>query len=200
MLNKKMLLITSLLLPCVLYCLYEMTWMRPSDLDRYEELVKEKRLASSDAQIPTNQHRKGVSKEIWFSQDDSSRLHYQISSEGSLLTLTPFKNKFEIVEVLSGIKCWMQDKLYEETNNMTPMQQTRFIEAEEGQYRYTTQEFTANGVTLSLFRLPGHELPQDSVNAEDAFLRGIARDVSFHLGGKTPQFKAEHFQATVVKE
>lgn len=200
MFKKKMLLFTVILTPCVLYFLYEMSWIHPSDREQYEELVKERRIASAHSHAPTNQHRKGVRKEIWFSQDDCSRLHYQISSEGSLLTLTPIKNKFEIVEELTGIKCWMQDKLYEEDHGSTPMQQSRYIEAEEGHYRYSTQEFTANGVTLSLFRLPGHELPSEEVDEEQAFLRGVAHDISFLFSGKTPQFQAGHFQATVVKE
>ena len=200
MFKKKMIVTTAILSPCVLFFLYEMSWMHSRDLGRYEEMVKERKLASSHAHAPTNQHRKGVRKEIWFSQDDCSRLHYQIASEGSLLTLTPIKNKFEVVETLQGIKCWMQDKLYEENQTHTPMQQSRYIEAEEGHYRYTTQEFTANGVTLSLFHLEGHELPTEEVDENQAFLRGVATDISFLFSGKTPQFQAGHFQATMVKE
>ncbi len=199
MFNKKMALISGVLLPALLICLYQLAWVRDGDITRFDELVKERKLASSEVQMPTNQQRKGVCKEIWFSQDDASRLHYKIKSDGSLLTLIPIKNKFEVVEVLSGIKCWMQDKLYEENQTHMPMQQSRYIEAEEGQYRYTTQEFTANGVTLSLFRLPGHALPQE-MNNENAFLCGIASDISVLFSGKTPQFQAGHFQATMVKE
>ena len=36
----------------------------------------------------TQQQRKGVVKEIWFTQEDNSRLHYRIFSESSLLTFT----------------------------------------------------------------------------------------------------------------
>lgn len=195
-----MILYTALLAPVIGFFLFEMCWMHQKDLGHYEEMVKQRKIASSHSNAPTNQHRKGVRKEIWFSQDDSSRLHYQIASEGSLLTLTPIKNKFEVVEELKGIKCWIQDKLYEDDRGDSPMQQSRFIEAQEGQYRYTTQEFTATGVALSLFRLPGHELPTGNVDASKAFLRGVARDISLFFSGKTPQFQAGHFQATVVKE
>ena len=196
MFKKEMFLVSILLTPVILFFLYKVTWMQPCDQLAYEEIVKEKKIASSHSRTPTNQHRKGVRKEIWFSQDAASRLHYQITSEDSLLTLTPVKNKFEIVEVLSKIKCWMQDKLLEDT----PYQQARYFEAEEGLYRHTTQEFTANSVSLAIFRLPGHELPHEPVDKQHAFLRGVAEDISFHFGGKTPQFQAGHFRATMVKE
>ncbi|NGX37773.1 MAG: hypothetical protein K1000chlam2_00935, partial [Chlamydiae bacterium] len=76
----------------------------------------------------------------------------------------------------------------------------RLIEAELGIYRQDSQEFIASGVTLSLVRLPGHALPEESVQENDAFLRGIAHDVSFLFSGKTPQFQAQQFEATMVKE
>lgn len=200
MFKKEMALALTLLIPTLGFCLFQMVAMRTSDLDRYRSLMQDRALASSRAPSPTNQHRKQVRKDIWFTQDPFSRLHYQISSEASLLTLTPIQNKFEIVEELQGIRCWMQDKLYVESATDEPMQQSRFIEAEEGQYRYTTQEFTASGVTLSLFRIPGHEIPSEELEEEDAFLKGIAHDISFLFSGKTPQFQAENFQATMVKE
>jgi len=80
------------------------------------------------------------------------------------------------------------------------MQQARLIEAETGLYRYTTQEFTANSVLLSLFKLPGHVLPLEPLESDEPFLSGIAKDISVIFSGKTPQFQAENFEATVVKE
>jgi hypothetical protein len=71
-----------------------------------------------------------------------------------------------------------------------------FFEAGEGTYQYTTQEFLAKSVALSLFRLPGHALPI-SLDINNAFLKGIAQDVSFSVSGKIPQFQAKRFQATL---
>jgi len=178
--------------------IYQIAILRNKDIEFYREMTQKKEIASSNDPAPTNQERKQVRKDIWFSQDDSSRLHYQIASEQSQLTLSPMKNKFEIIEALQDIKCWMQDKLF--TEEEQPMQQTRYIEADTGLYRYTTQEFTANGVTLSLFQLPGHLLPDQPKEDSDAFLRGVAHDISFTLGGKTPQFQAQQFQVEVMKE
>lgn len=200
MFKKQTLLTFGILLPILGIWIFQMTFMRSSDLEAYKKMIKERAIASSEQGSSTNQQRIGVSKDIWFSQDDSSRLHYQIASKSSTLTLTPIGNKFEIVETLDGIQCWMQDKLFTDTASLKPMQQTRFIEAETGHYRYTTQEFKADNVALSLFRLPGHSLPKKNIDQKEAFLRGKAHDISFLFSGKTPQFQAKQFQATVVKE
>lgn len=195
-----MILCTALLTPLLAFWLFKVVVMRKSDIETYKKLIKQRELASSSEKLPTNQHRKGVQKDIWFSQDDSCRLHYQIFSEASLLTLIPVRNHFEIVESLEGIRCWMQDKLLTDDWGKSPSQQARLIEAEKGVYRHTTQEFTADDVHLSLFQLPGHELPQSAQMDDKPFLSGIAHDISFLFSGKTPQFQANHFQASVVKE
>ncbi|MBS0629809.1 MAG: hypothetical protein JSS30_06255 [Verrucomicrobia bacterium] len=189
-----MIIFSAILLPMIGIWIYQIAALRASDVNHLNEMIQERNIASAEVPSQTNQHRKQVRKDIWFSQSDGSRLHYQIASTGSLLSLTPIGNKFDIVESLQGVKCWMQDKLSSEG------QQARLIEAETGLYRYTTQEFTANSVLLSLFKLPGHVLPLEPLESDEPFLSGIAKDISVIFSGKTPQFQAENFEATVVKE
>ena len=110
--------------------------------------------------------------------------------------MIPVGHKMEIVENLEKIKCGMQEKLFVAENQ--PMQQIRFLEAEQGIYRYATQQFIAQDVLLSLLRQPGHQLPS-SLSHKDAFLKGMAESVSFAVSGKTPQFQAQHFQALLQK-
>lgn len=192
--NKKMIIALGILLPVLGVWIFQVAVVRASDISHYRDIVRQREIASSDVPSQTNQHRKQVRKDIWFSQNDGSRLHYQIASAGSLLSLTPVDNKFDIVESLQGVRCWMQDKLSGDG------QQARLIEAETGLYRYTTQEFTANSVLLSLFKLPGHVLPLEPLETDEPFLSGIAQDISVIFSGKTPQFQADNFEATVVKE
>lgn len=187
-----MMIVLSILMPVLGVWIYQIAIVRSSDIDLFRELVQKREIASSEVPSQTNQHRKQVRKDIWFSQSDGSRLHYQIASEGSLLSLKPIDNKFDIVESLQGVKCWMQDKLSYDG------QQARLIEAETGLYRYTTQEFTANSVLLSLFKLPGHVLPLAPLESDEPFLSGVAKDISVIFNGKTPQFQAENFEARVV--
>ena len=174
--------------------------VRPSDRDMLQEKIRKREIATSTSSsyLPSNQMRQNVRKDIWFTQDDESRLHYRIESARSLLTLIPIHNHFEVVETLHGIRCWMQDKLY--MDREAPEQQVRQLSAETGLYRYTTQEFTASGVALSLFRIPGHTLPKEELQDNFAFLKGIAKDASFTFGGKTPQFQAGEFKATILRE
>src|SRR3970040_3134070 len=122
------------LLAITIIWILQLCVVRDKDLALYHELMQKKEIASTKtpAFSSTNQYRKKVRKDIWFAQDDRSRLHYRIESMGSVLTLIPVNNKFNIVESLDGIKCWMQDKLYYGNKEESPMQQTRYIEADEG--------------------------------------------------------------------
>lgn len=172
-----------------------LTRIRASDIAFVKKALKEEKLASTTNMFSTTeQQRKGVVKEIWFSQEDQTRLHYRIASESSHLTIKPEGKSFDLIEKLEKIQCWMQDKLYDTTGTAGPMQQIRYFAAQEGSYRYTSQEFLAQSVALSLFRLGGHDLPKGKV-AGRPFLKGVAQDVSFAISGKSPQFQAKHFKA-----
>ena len=163
--------------------------IRSSDVLAIKDKLKEQELATSTSVFSTTeQRRKGVVKEIWFTQEDNTRLNYRIASESSLLTIKPEGKSFDLIEKLEKIKCWMQDKVFADA------QQVRFLAAEEGIYRYTSQEFLAQSVALSLYRLNGQDLPKDEVLTQP-FLKGIAEGVSFAVSGKNPQFKAKHFKA-----
>lgn len=172
--------------------------LRKSDLKAYRNLqIKAKEVATTRSQSSTQQTRQGVRKDLWVSQEEGKRLQYRIDSESSVLNLIPNAEKFDIVENLRGIQCWMQDKLY--VANKKNMQQIRFFEAEEGVYRYSSQEFLAKTVSLSFFRLPGSTLPLTS-NPTAAFLKGVAEGVSFSISGKDPQFHAQRFKATLQSQ
>ena len=169
--------------------------VQEKDIHLAREQHQHKKMAKSTPLFSTTeQHRKGVIKEIWFSQEEGDRLHHRICSDTSLLTIVPDGNKLDLIEKLNNITCWMQDKLYTETGKATPFQQARFLKAQEGFYKYSTQEFMAQSVDLSLYRLEGIELPLQSVKIKP-FLKGIAKDVSFSVSGKTSQFKAQQFKA-----
>lgn len=169
-----------------------------SDLEAYRAfLEKSKVIASSKEFSKADQRREKVRKDLWITEADKTRLHTRLESDASTLTLLPLDDKVDIIENLETIRCWMQDKLFLSEN--TPMQQVRFFEAGQGTYHYMDQQFLAKAVTLSLFRLPGHALPF-SIRPSDAFLKGVAKDVSFSVGGKASQFQAQQFKATLKNE
>lgn len=178
--------------------LFKLTYLSSEDRVRYKAIAKSgKAIAKAVHGQESHQNRSGVRKDLWLSQQDRTRLHYRIDSQSSVLTLLPIDDKMDIIENLQQIKCWMQDKLY--AQGSVPMQQMRFFEADHGIYQYSSQRFAANSVALSLFRLPGFALPT-SVDPKTAFLRGIAQDVSFSIAGKTTQFQAERFKATLQSQ
>lgn len=170
-------------------------FLRPGDFALIKKLKEEKAIATSKNNFAaTSQKREGVRKEIWFSEENNMRLHYRIESASSLLTFSPKENKVDIVENLEKIKFWMQDKL----DIATKTQQARFLEAEQGVYHMTSQEFAADTVQVSLFRLPGYSLPE-TFDPRSAFLRGISESVFFSISGKMPQFEAHNFKASLTK-
>jgi hypothetical protein len=196
---KRAVLITSLCMT-VLSCVWVFKLVYLSHADRLQcakLLQSSKAIARATRDEQTHQNRSGVRKDLWLSQQDRTRLHYRIDSKSSVLTLLPIDDKLDIIENLQQIQCWMQDKLYAQGN--VAMQQMRFFEADQGIYQYSTQKFAANSVALSLFRLPGIQLPV-SIDPSTAFLRGIAQDVSFSIAGKTTQFQAQRFKATLLSQ
>ncbi len=179
----------------VFFLFFHFFYLRPSDQQRYQKMLGKKALSSSlgAAYSPTQQQRTKVSKEIWLSGENQSRLHYRIESDNSVLTLTPVKNKFELVESLQGMRCWIQEKLLEKG------QQLRYFEAGEGLYYYNRAELLASHAKLSLYKLATSSLPKEPLPLSDAYLRGVARNVSVSFGGKVPEFKASDFKA-ILKE
>lgn len=195
------LLAVSILGTLSLLWVFQCGFTRTSDHTRYRMFrEKEQEITQSSSQMFSQhayQTRSGVRKDIWATEAGNVRMHYRIESQSSLLKLTPTERKMELVENLKGIKCWMQDKLLltSETQG-APLQQVRYLEAEEGTYLYNTQQFNADSVSLSFLRLPGHTLTFD-VGPKDAFLRGIAQKVSFFISEGAPQFQAQNFKASI---
>ena len=166
---------------------------RKSDVLQILSFYNTKKVASSNQWQTSDQKRKGVRKDAFFTQSDGSRLQYRIDSESSTLFLHPVGNKFDIVEDLQGIKCCMQEKV---TLLPAPVQQVKFFRAEEGRWSYAKQEFNAKSVNLSLLKLPGTNIPA-TTDESGAFLRGVASGVCFSFCGKKPNFHAEKFQASM---
>ena len=170
-------------------------FVSPADITAYHTQQQQQDYASVKGLAhTTTQNRKSVVKEIYFSQEDHSRLHYRIESDASVLTLKPEGAKCNLIEKLEKMRCWMQDKLESSPKDQQPMQHMRYLEAEEGIYRYTAQQFLAQSVALSLYHIDGHNLPS-SLTGVQPFLNGIAQDISFTVTGKTPQFQAQNFKA-----
>ncbi len=194
---KKAKFFTALILGlCSLGWIYHLMHLSMDDIKKSKAIKITAKAAKGITPEKTHQQRTKVRKDLWLSQSDRTRLHYRIDCKSSLLTLVPIDDKLDIIENLQELQCWMQDKIY---NDTTPMQQVRYFQADAGTYQYSLQKFGANTVVLSLFRLPGTDLPTGPF-PNTAFLKGIAKDVSFSLAGKATQFQAQQFKASLLTQ
>ena len=150
-----------------------------------------KRVSSS---LNGEQTRKQVRKDIWIAQSPKERLHNRIESDGSLLILQPKGDSIEVIEKLQGVRCWIQEKIY--NTEGSSVQQIRFFLADEGLYKYRHQNFQASDVTLSMYKIPGTTLPWN-LTSYNPFLKGVAEDVTFSIQKGIPLFQATHFKASL---
>lgn len=167
-----------------------------NDRKRFRDLQqKGHAIAAAYESRSTKQNRAGVRKDLWITQEGGMRLHDRIESVSSILTLTPIDDHMDIMEHLNQIRCTMQDKFFEQNGSV--YQQVRYFDANTGIYQYSTNGFTAQAVSLALYRLPGKNLPETLIK-QQPFLKGIAQDVSFAVAGKASQFQAKQFKASFV--
>ncbi len=169
-----------------------------NDRNRFKELQqKGHAIAAASQSKSTQQNRAGVRKDFWITQEDGVRLHDRIESASSTLTLTPVDDHMDIIENLYQIRCSMQDKITLQEGQT--FQQVRYFDADTGLYQYSLNRFTAQAVSLALYRLQGKDLPTNFTK-QKPYLKGVARDVSFAIAGKASQFQAKHFKASFVGE
>lgn len=143
---------------------------------------------------PTKQERSGVVKDLWISDKKMGRLHHHIESPQSILTAIPSGNRIELIEQMSDMKCYFQEKV--ETDGPSSTQHIRYLHSDEGTYRYGDQCFNADAVFLALYQVPGKILTTN-LNIEEAFLQGIAQKVSLSFSKGSPNFHADKFKAQV---
>jgi len=166
----------------------------PSRSQRVEEiLTQEMESPQEGRKYPTKQIRTGVSKDLWIHDAQMGRLHHHIESPRSILTAYTSDKKIYLIEQMMGMKCYLQEKVEE------GMQEIRYIESEEGTYRYSDHHFDAHTVFLALFRIPGDEL-STNLNLEEAFLTGIAKEVSLSFSENSPNFHAQNFKARITPQ
>ena len=157
---------------CVLIAIITLVWgsfflrIRPIDKSKVLNLL-EREMQSKTGFLSVSQKRLKVTKDIWFSQDDNSRLHHRIKSKSSLLVLKPHGEKLKLIEELNQIHCLMQERIY--YNNELPMQQVRLLKASSGEYHFSEKQLLSQGVSISIYKLNTHSLPQEILSTLPIF-------------------------------
>ena len=156
--------------------------------------MEEVSMPKNEGKHPIKQMRSGVSKDLWISNSEKGRLHHHIESPRSILIAVPHGNHFKLVEQMIGMKCYFQEKIEEEDGVTT--QNIRYLQSGEGTYRYTDHFFDAQSVFFALYRLPGETLTTH-LDTKDAYLKGVAEEVSLSFSDGSPNFHAEKFKAQI---
>lgn len=196
MFRKAIFTYTSVIVGLMAAWLFLTLHISQNDLNHFKQLQEKGRaIATASKSTSTKQNRAGVRKDLWIAQEGGLRLHDRIESASSTLTLTPLDDRLDMIEHLNNIHCWMQDKVAMQDGKW--VQQVRYFDADSGVYQYSTNRFAAQTVALSLFRLPGTDLPSAALK-NLPYMKGVAQDVSFALEGKASKFQAKQFKASFV--
>ena len=111
---KKTVIISSLFLGLFVFILsYQMMHITSKDRILFEQLTTSSQPKQEEQKDPlvSRQARSKVQKNIWFSKD-SNRLHFRLYSSVSELVYSKAEESTEVVEHLTDIQCYMQEKLF----------------------------------------------------------------------------------------
>ena len=198
MLNRFTLLISMILIGFFSVVLFFVVKTRKEEVLVYKNyLIEQKKITKEPLSSVIQQVRENVHKDIWYTQDDQTRLQYKIESPFSLLILSPSEGKIEVEEQLLDISCWMQEKIFEKEGEL--FQSVRFLQAKQGIYHYHQQKFQAENADISFFTYKGQELPLFCSDTPP-FLRGRAKKIEISAEGKVPHFQAHEFQANLKEK
>jgi hypothetical protein len=145
------------------------TQVTPGDQEEYQQLLRESaELHSKNAleRQPAHQTRHRVQKDIWAFKN-GKRVHFRVQSDLSELEISQKKGKFEAVEHLEDVSCFVQENLSENE------QQIRTLKAERAVSYFPSHRFGAENIDVAFFKVPGTEMP-NSMNGMTPFLTGTA--------------------------
>lgn len=182
----------STILTSVFVVLSAFFWL--SYLTKKPDLPKfSKKQDTRNSMSCVEQVREKVRKDIWLVESPGQRLHHRIESDRSLISFNSKKSSIEILEHLFGVRCWIQEK---NASIKDPSQQLRFVLAEEGFYQYKNQDFWAQDVLLSMYKIPKNT-EFGALESYTPFLQGNAESINFSLKNGSPRFIASRFKASI---
>lgn len=190
--HPKTLLATAFLLGFSLL-LYQ-TILRPrkgdslliEDLLQTAKAARQAPLLSSKSAL---QERTQIRKDIWWG--GLLRPHFWIESDYSELQISQQGHHFLAIESLETVQGALQEALYPEKNT----QDVRTFAAKTAFYEYPSHRFFAPTLELSLYHLPGQELP--STYDTPPLLQAIAEEATFCVESTAPTLRAKSLTALI---
>ena len=169
--------------------------IKKSDYKEYAKLIDKKVKLTQNASIKkqkASQFRKNVQKDLYL-VDDNNRRHFRLFCNETEIFLIPNKNSLMLQEKLTNLKCWIQDKILEQSYEV------KYFEAKTGKYTFPSHSFFANNVDILFFHQNINKKFSE-IDEKEAYMSGFAKDINFTLSEKKPIFNANDFQATFKLE
>ncbi|HRW58016.1 MAG TPA: hypothetical protein P5048_00165 [Chlamydiales bacterium] len=189
---KKTLIVFYIISLLLCFSIVQLFWgVNTQTIHDYNTLVYNKEKSEkSPKQQTINQYRQNVQKDI-YAANEHSRLHHTLKSKNSFLSIAQKNEKIDLQENLSDFFCIIQES--------SDIHQVKFITAEKGTYSFPSQKFYCENIFLEFYKVPEKELlPQ--FQSFSPFLKGSAKDLSFKLSKKVPEFEASNFKAFLNTE
>ena len=159
--------------------------------EAYQEVLARANPAAAldDAKgFQAKQLRKGIQKNFWYKKGDQP-LEVIILADTAEMVFEKQGAEQQIVEHMTGVKCYIQEALYEST------QQVRYLEADTAKYHYTTETLEAEQVKMALFMALGSRLDTVAEQGKPV-MDGFAERVEVTMVDKTLNFKTNKFRGS----
>lgn len=139
------------------------------------------------------QERLFMTKDLLFVSPEGERMQMRVRGKKSTLVMQQESGKPILTEYMSGIKGFLQEKLYYE-EGQKPIQNLVYFEAEQAEYDNFSGMVDANRVKLLKLLLPGHGY-SENVKSCKRLMEGTTERIHFSLLENKSRFSAEKFHA-----
>lgn len=192
---KKELLIALCVLAAISFLVaWNLAWVDEEAHLAYRQLVELGAAPKNDTSYTAKQKREGVYKHVVF----KNGLELALKSKRSQFVYERNEGSAQLVEKMEHVTCFMQEEVgYDEQKK--PIQVVRYMEADQADYFYKTEEFKASNVKMLRYTVAGHDLPTHFAGLKPT-MRGTAESVQFFLSGSDLNFKADKLKLAMEKK
>ncbi len=155
------------------------------------EIILEKSEIGEDKRASFQQERLFMTKDLLYTSAEGERMQTRVRGKRATLVLEQAAGKYLLREYMSGIKGFLQEKLYYE-ETLQPIQDLVYFEAETGEYERGT--VIAEGVKVFKLILPGH-LYSENFKSSKRLMEACTDQIHFSLTEGKVRFSAEGFHA-----
>ena len=148
-----------------------------------------------EKKIHTNSQRNEMAKSVWLTRD-GERYENFLTSEDSFVQIRPKEKGMRVVENMDKIVCFMQQKLFVDSNG-NPWQQIFHFTADKGSYDYAKKYFQAYDVDLWMIQVPGHDLQKELKEEDTLVMEGHCDSLNFFFLDDNTKLETHNLVSTI---